>query len=554
MSGTFHTKVNDVIPWNANYTFPAQETRAHRQCVKIQPKTGGTYNSGNIIRFEFPADGYLNCLNSYLQFDLKIVRDNGAAMTVATGNYSAASNTITITTTNLDNAKASTVFAGKTIAASNSLVGQVVEYTNKRGVLCNAPITGHVLSTADNILAVDVWDIDTSAGIKIYSAVFLGEGGAHELIKRVRVMYGGLVLEDILEYAQYARFLLSQGASENYLGHSGNVLEGTYANNLAESHTNPTIGYVESVKQLNYTDGYTYCLKLFAGLLNSKKLIPLKYMAAQFTVEITLNDSKALICSDTVHSAPDFTLSEVNWMAELVDFDSTYDASLYLGMMEMGVPIKFTSVHTHRFNITGPSVHAQIHERARSCKNLFGVCRPERRTFATDSHAMFYDLAANPVSPFLALNVAYAEGVSNGFISQYQTRLGGKYYPAQPVRCLKGASEAFVEMLKMIDAYGDYTFSTNISNHDWTKNVHFSALDQKEKGRKFAMCITYENPNIFGEDNISGINAEEQSDLHLTFQSNSYSSDSTLKKELVVFVQYDSLLVIRANNLVDLAM
>lgn len=57
MASTFkyHSQVDEVVPWQATYTFPTQATKVNKQTVKLVPKNGSTFNSGNIVRIEFPA-------------------------------------------------------------------------------------------------------------------------------------------------------------------------------------------------------------------------------------------------------------------------------------------------------------------------------------------------------------------------------------------------------------------------------------------------------------------------------------------------------------------
>ena len=77
----FHSSVNDVVPWQASYTFPTQSTKVHKQTVKLPPKQGGDFNATRTpIRIEFPSDGYLNPLQSMLTFDLTIASGSALAL------------------------------------------------------------------------------------------------------------------------------------------------------------------------------------------------------------------------------------------------------------------------------------------------------------------------------------------------------------------------------------------------------------------------------------------------------------------------------------------
>lgn len=45
-------------------------------------------------------------------------------------------------------------------------------------------------------------------------------------------------------------------------------------------------------------------------------------------------------------------LDNVNFIAEMVEFDSTYDYAFYQGLQQ-GVPLHFSSWHFHNFTLTG---------------------------------------------------------------------------------------------------------------------------------------------------------------------------------------------------------
>ena len=60
-----------VVPWNARYSFPSQANKAVKITPRIPPKNGATFTPGQVIRLEFPAQGYVNPINTTLEFDGK---------------------------------------------------------------------------------------------------------------------------------------------------------------------------------------------------------------------------------------------------------------------------------------------------------------------------------------------------------------------------------------------------------------------------------------------------------------------------------------------------
>ena len=49
-----------VVPFNARYAFPSQSNKAMKMTPRIPPKNAAVFTPGNVIRLEFPAQGYVN--------------------------------------------------------------------------------------------------------------------------------------------------------------------------------------------------------------------------------------------------------------------------------------------------------------------------------------------------------------------------------------------------------------------------------------------------------------------------------------------------------------
>lgn len=518
----FHSQTQETVPWSAQYAFPTQSVKVKKQTVKLVPKNGSTFSAGNkIIRIEFPADNYLNVLNSVLQFDLKLS------------------------------------------GTKTDIVG-----------------------------------------------IGLQQGGAQNLIKRLRIMYGSLVIEDIQDYKTLVRIFTEAGVSEDYMSSTGTLLDGMHTSKTSGSEGTPQkklttldtgdaagttaalIGdstyagvtrlqeagalnlpdLVVAREQLNFigtvsgglgTQGYTvntdtaydlntnsrmFCLNLLSGLLTQKKLIPLKWMASQLSIELTLADFAdafvaVMATGATYPTDLAYEIKNVNFIAEMVEFDSTYDAAFMMGLAKTGVPIHFSSFHWHTFNFNGVNQTFQIHERARSVKAVYAVIRDSTTpALNKDSDNFFADLTL--VAETTADNAAGALVYKSdgGRIKQFQFRVGGQYYPAQPVRCDGGGGEAYVELLKAVNYLGDYTVPTNIDYTNWTNFI-------RPKGpTKFIMATELENTDVM-PDSISGINAEEQNDIALNIQA---IGSTVTTKQLSVYCHYDALLIIRDQNTVDL--
>lgn len=582
MTTVYHPNVNTVVPWQANYTYPSQATQIHKQTVKIQPMgsqsiTGAT---GTKITFQMPSDGYLNTRNSAFSFNVRI---SGVKMAHATLRVKVVDSAVTPTFANWFG-------TAQGITDGNFSTNDFFNEPEKWYVICldgvNAGFVGQisdyvganqsiVFEAAVNGSPATPLNIGDSRCIIVNKLVKLASAGVHSLFKRVVIRYGGLVLEDIQEYAKLAQLLLTSGAAPSWASGAGALCDGVTdggASPLTQDHmlayATHGLDYVSAHALAHlWVPGGTpsapyierkFTFNLFAGLTTAQKLLPLKWMAAQFRIELELAPfaeafiqySYTMTNGNAVYSANasnqlTYSIEQPVYIAELMEFDSLYDTAFYAGMQQMGVPIKFTSWHHQRRSVPGDGTqHFPLSENARSMKAAFAVLT---------------DVSAHPSAEFLnfyhnvgivrdAVTGKIAAGTVTNPVREFQWRIGGRYSPAQPVDCTAGGSEAFLELSKAINSLGDYTFSQRIRPLEWSSDL----FGQRENGQRFIMAQEFENTDVF-PNTISGINAENQSDLMLkiTFSGTGYTAGS---KNLETFISFDNLLILREGHLVDLVM
>ncbi|MEG3883806.1 hypothetical protein QT971_06300 [Microcoleus sp. herbarium19] len=304
-----------VVPFNARYSFPSQANKAGKMTPRITPKSGSDYLPGSIIRLEFPAQGYVNPANTTLEFD----------------------------------------------------------------VLLRGPTTpsGSITRIQNNVQSI---------------------------FSRVRVMYGSTPLEDIIKYNQIVRMLTewtgptqigtldqtsicegiggvvfgAEGATLAQLGANGTgrqrkglvnirqaYIQGLdYSTNSTTTMDDPStfnVTYDALFKGKgfgltphacnvdgNQTDSGTwtrrrYQISFAMGLFTQQKLIPTKFMASQFAIELTLappEECLFVIKGDPGGLDATYKVMEVNLIPEILEFDSSYDAVFLKGLQKDGVPIK----------------------------------------------------------------------------------------------------------------------------------------------------------------------------------------------------------------------
>ena len=473
----------------------------------------------------------------------------------------------------------------------------------------------------------------------------------HSMFRRLRILYGSMVVEDIQLYGAVVRTLTNVAVEAEYqsgvgaitegMGSDaarGMIWEGVYrgdtsvssgdvaqggagaAGNLvyetrkldgttfdttvaaAAASINPGPGRVIITKSTglgpNADLKHTFTIQLASGLLTQQKLIPLKWMANQLTIELELEEpsmflvqgvsaaGQSTVTAGTVGPAPalsdevvpaaysDFPaggvaatngyiiaahnatgdgskvgyyLDNINYVAEILEFDSTYDAAFFQGMASGGVPIKFSSWHTHQHVLNGSTTVLTIQERARSIKSAFSIIR-FRADQDSDSLRKdpYWTYPGAPVNISAGAAIPWTEAACA--LDEFQWRIGGRYFPSQPVKCTNGGAEPLIELQKALNLLGDYSLAPAISPKNWfvPRGV-------------FVISTEFESTNGF---EMSGINAEELADLALVlklqgngnFSNATTSTVQTMQGQVyaTTFVNYDALIIIRPNNIVEM--
>jgi len=512
-----------TIPFNARYSFPSQSNKTIKMTPRIPPKTGSVYQPGGQMRIELPAQGYMHPGNSTLEFDV-------------------------------------------TLTGWGTSGGEITRFQN-------------------NI---------------------------QSLFNRVRILYGSTPLEDIINYNVIVRSL-TEWTSTNQLvvdqqsiaDGVGGVVWGTDGvGNVGM--VNVRQKYIQGIDNSNITTGVAvvggkgfgkvpngdvvrrYQVHLATGLFTQEKLIPLKFMASQFVIEITFESAASCIISQkgasTAGVEPTYSVSNVNFLPEILEFDASYDAVFLQGLRQGGVPILFASWHTFMFG-TGSAVNLMVQERSRSVKALFTVMRRKPEVVLTDSHATFF--------------------ATSGYMVNYQYRIGGRYYPPSPVQLsntsstpgTNGGAEAYCELEKALNIVGDYRLSTGCNVTRWAlmpssanmTNPHIPgggggfntansemdywptlggynaagqpglalttvagtvAVTNSYSGTIASSCyasaISLETSNGM---EISGLNSEEQSDIAFI---GTWSAAQNTDFQMEVYSYYDSMIILRENNVLEL--
>ena len=445
MAFLFHKEANEVVPAEVRYKFPSQTLKANKRTVKIPPKNGGTFSPGNIVRFEIPADGYVNTIHSMISGDWTMIPGMPGT------------------------------HAGADLRFQNNIQSTIARWRTLYGSITFEDIIDY------NMLVRMMTELTWSARAAQYGWGSIAEGV-------------GTAAERVATHSVSSSFLNSTRAETPY----------------PKPATNTSLNAVVAAPTKRY------CFTPLSGVFSNPKLMPNKYMSNMIIIEMELaqpqhcmiasqwngglggayiggyaqttvtampetpgasaagvvayTNSEAIDGSSAggtqgntatfATSMPTYTVSNLSFVMETLDFDQAYDTALWTGLTTTGIPIKYSSWNTYNFNLnagTGP-YNLQIQERSRMVKAAFACIRPAPMTqsllaYLVDSHAMLY------------------QGLAS-----YQWRVGGTYYPSQPVDCTGGGSEAWMELAKALGVISDFSFTNSVDWISYANPTYVAAL------------------------------------------------------------------------------
>lgn len=232
-----------------------------------------------------------------LQFDVQTQPVSTVAGGVVSGSFTSSipggqSNTTIITKS--DTTAGITVNSGTLLGitgaanAADNYRGYTIAITNANGTAYSIIGSSFLTYSAPNyfyrfdLLAPLPSAITNGDKITLIPPVQLQRGGAQNFIKRLRVLYGSLVLEDILEYKTLVRIFYESGVDPGLAAGSNNVLEGSYSSRNIDA--SPNSGGAEANNNVVFGSNDLYAAALCgmiqscgpfpAGLLSQLQLAP----------------------------------------------------------------------------------------------------------------------------------------------------------------------------------------------------------------------------------------------------------------------------------------
>ena len=269
-------------------------------------------------------------------------------------------------------------------------------------------------------------------------------------IKRLRILSGGTVLEDIDQYGRlYAGVLLPSQGNLSTLKNS-QITGGQYNSADAGDANHMSMVYpASSTVALGST--ITMSIQLASGLLNLDKYVPLVLMNAGFTIELEFDVAGSIGISHTAQQP--WVLQNFRYVAHLIDLERDFYDRLRMVMEGSGGVLQLAGQTFRHYSgqfatgLTNASIN--IPARVKSIKSIL---------FRNTVEA---DISGGTAETNYGISTSPTRG-----ITEFQFRVGAVSYPPNSVKCGTGTNGATISAVNRGESYLELEKAFgHLSNH-----------------------------------------------------------------------------------------
>ena len=289
--------------------------------------------------------------------------------------------------------------------------------------------------------------------------------GIHNWFRRLRVIIGGQVVEDIDNYNRICQMFTMMMDKEKQKNDSIESWTGT-----ADLKAPPAI-----------TTGSTViCMgSLFAGIFNQDKYLPVKY--CPITIELELVNQY----SDSVRATGSqlWSISDVQLKCDMVTLDSQLDNSYAEHLLSgKSIPISYTSYTTSQQVCAGADTQVNISRSLTRLKSIFVTLYKEKKNAPVAPATV----GTPNLNLYNEVNLFHHPMLGNYNASneiQFELQLGSKKWPEYP---MLSQAEGFYQLRKTMGILGSAYHSLDITTREYVDDKFVIGMDlEKMLGASF---------------------------------------------------------------------
>ena len=268
--------------------------------------------------------------------------------------------------------------------------------------------------------------------------------GAWAFFKRMRIMCGGQIVEDIDEFNRLSEMYHMMKPTNK---RQNDAIEGFGGEVLAKDAKR------------------TVCFTPMSGLLSQEKYLPIRYAPIQIELELVSNAADVLFVAG-LHLSTSFKLENVQLKVDLVSLDSSLDNEYSAHLLSgKALPIHFSTFTCASQVITSLNTTVNV---SRALTRLKGVFVTLSKSSSQEVDNFYHPMGGNYV---------YEKEL------EFEMQIGSKKFPEYPIRSV---SEAFYQLRKAL-GYHDVNAQMDISGTEFRSSKFVVAIDtEKVLGSSFS--------------------------------------------------------------------
>ena len=270
--------------------------------------------------------------------------------------------------------------------------------------------------------------------------------GAWGFFKRMRILCGGQIVEDIDEF--------------NRLSEMYHMMKPT------NKRQNDAIeGFGGVGETLGKGQKRTVCFTPMSGLLSQEKYLPIRYAPMQIELELASNGADVLYVAGT-HQSTSFKLENVQLKADLVALDNSLDNEYSQHLLSgKTLPIHFSTFTCASQVITSLNTTVNV---SRALTRLKGVFVTLSKSNSQEVDNFYHPMGGN---------YEYEKEL------EFEMQIGSKKFPEYPIRSV---AEAFYQLRKALGLH-DVNAQMDISGEEFRSSKFVVAIDtEKVLGSSFS--------------------------------------------------------------------
>ena len=369
----------------------------------------------------------------------------------------------------------------------------------------------------------DVSNTDTTSTNKLRPL-----GGPHSFFRRMRILCGGQVIEDIDSYNRVHEMLRILKAEDANINADAEAFGQQY-----DKYTTLNTTTLDGIKSGEF---HTVLFKPCSGLFSQNKYLPIRF--CPITIELELvNDNTEPVVSylagsgsnafSASNTSTSWALQNVQIKCDVVTLDNQLDNSYQQHLLDgHKLPINYqTYVSQMQSILSGTNGQQKVRLNVtRALSRLKNVFITLNNDYATDN--IKYKTWNSFYSPYESM-ASLAGGITNSFDKDGEfealVQVGSKKFPETEIR---SHSEAYYQLRKTLGSHDQHN-SIDITQHEY-------------KCRKFVLGFDMEKVLEAG---FTGINTRQGDIMSITFNHNSGTA-SHYAKDMQIVLTSDQIMEI----------